>query len=402
MSELLKLRSTSEAAAGDVLTYDKILTHLDVGVCVWVLEKPHTPASLRLLHCNPAAGVFLGVKSEEVLGKTIHEGFPGSEEMPLPGIFTRAIESGEPAVLPEIPYRDVFGEGTFSIHVHPLDATRCSVEFTNITERKRAEAQVAERTEELKRTVSELWSEMDLARKIQTVLVPKEDRLGPFEVAMEMRPAATVGGDYVDIFEADGASWFLVGDVSGHGVSAGLIMMMVQTAVRTVISTQSKEGRPPTPAAMLDAVNSAVHANLQLIGRDQYMTITALRVDPDGTVLHAGLHQDILVYRAATSAVDRIETEGMWLGVVSEAKQAIVPQRFKLSPGDSLLLFTDGITEARGPGDNEGQARLEALFGELSAKQASCAEIVKTVLDRAHEDDPHDDTTVLVARWVGG
>jgi len=401
MSESPKLRSTAADVAGDVVLYDRILSGLDVGVCVWSLESPGTPAGLRLIHCNPAACGFLGVRGEDVLGKRIHEGFPGSEESPLPGIFARAIESGEGAVLPELPYRDVFGEGTFCIEVHPLDATRCLVEFTNITERIRAEARVAERTEELKRTVAELWSEMDLAQKIQTVLVPRETQVGPFEVAMEMRPAARVGGDYVDAFEANGVTWFLMGDVSGHGVSAGLIMMMVQTAVRTVVGCQARERRSPTPEALLDAVNSAVHGNLRLIGRDQYMTITALRVESDGTVLHAGQHQDILVHRAATGAVDRFETEGLWLGVVSEAENGVLPQRFALSRGDVMMLYTDGITEARGPEDDQGLARLTAQFAELARAGATCEAITRAVLDRVQADDPGDDTTLLVARWTG-
>ena len=97
------------------------------------------------------------------------------------------------------------------------------------------EVQVAERTEELRKTLAELWSEMDLARKIQTVLLPSETRFRDYEVSAMMVPASTVGGDYYDIIRTDGSDWLLIGDVSGHGVTAGLTMMMIQTAIRTVV-----------------------------------------------------------------------------------------------------------------------------------------------------------------------
>ncbi len=376
---------------------EPVLTSLEVGVCVWELEVPNTPSSLRLVHCNPAAGVFLGVDHQFVQGKRIHEGFPGSEQMPLPGIFTRVIESGEPMSLGEVPYKDTYGEGMFSIVVHPLPDRRCSVEFTNITERKKAEKQVAERTEELTRALAELWSEMDLARKIQTVLVPTRPTLPGYQVAAEMRPAQQVGGDYVDVFEAGGSSWMIIGDVSGHGVSAGLIMMMIQTSVRTVITSLERDGRKASPAAVLAAVNASVAGNLKHIGKDQYMTVTVLRLD-EGKVVHAGLHQDILIHRAATQQLTRIETTGVWIGVMDDATGSLVDQEFSLSEGDTLLLFTDGITESKGASDPNGQGRLEALFSALSTEGLPCEEIVKRVLDRAAEDSPHDDCTVLVAR----
>ncbi|MGA9524322.1 MAG: SpoIIE family protein phosphatase [Myxococcaceae bacterium] len=389
--------STQPESVIDVGGYEHVLTSLEVGVCVWELEIPNTPSSLRLVHCNPAAGVFLGVDHTFVQGKRIHEGFPGSEKMPLAGIFTKVIETGEPMKLNEIPYKDKYGEGMFSIDVHPLPNKRCCVEFTNITERKKAEKQVAERTEELSRALAELWSEMDLARKIQTVLVPTRPSIPGYEVAAEMRPAQTVGGDYVDVFEAGGSSWMIIGDVSGHGISAGLIMMMIQTSTRTVIGSMAREGRKVSPSAVLTAVNAAVSGNLRRIGKDQYMTVTVLRLDGD-KVVHAGLHQDILIHRAASRQVVKVETTGVWIGVMDDVSKSLVDQEFSLEEGDSLLLFTDGITESKGASDPNGQGRLEAQFSALSAEGLPCEEIVKRILDKAAEDSPHDDCTLLAAR----
>ena len=317
--------------------------------------------------------------------------------MPLAQLFTEVIERGKPRSLGEVPYRDSFGDGMYSIHVYPLPHRQCCVEFTNITGRVRAELQVAERTERLTRALAELWSEMDLARKIQTVLVPRNPRVRGYEVAAQMRPASTVGGDYVDVFGEGSRVWMLIGDVSGRGISAGLTMMMVQSAVRAVITSLSRQGLRPEPSAVLDAVNTALSDNLTLIGKDQYMTISALRLE-GGTVTHAGLHQDILVHRAATNTLDRFESEGLWLGVFSDASKGLLDQTFVLAEGDTLLLFTDGLTEAKGPQRAGGQRRLEAHFSELAAAGISCEEMVQRLLDGESEAAPPDDTTVLVAR----
>src|SRR5207237_1436712 len=109
--------------------------------------------------------------------------------------------------------------------------------------------------------------------------------------------------------------WVLIGDVSGHGVGAGLVMMMVQTAVRALVCNPLLPGQSLSPARLLSLVNDALQVNLQLLGRGQYMTINALCLDGEH-VRYAGLHQDLLIYRARTQQVERIESQGVWLGVM--------------------------------------------------------------------------------------
>lgn len=393
------MSSNAEPPITDPTVCPGALATLNVGVCVWELEEPGTPASLRLVACNPAAAKFLGVKIEDVLGKRIHDGFPGSEKMPLAGLFTRVAETGEGLVLGDVPYVDeVVPDGVFSIRAHYQGQKRVCVEFTNVTEQRKAEKKVAAQHEELTRALSDLWGEMDLARKIQTVLLPGEQGVPGYEVAAEMRAANNVGGDYFDIFQKSGATWLLVGDVSGHGISAGLIMMMVQTSVRTAL----ERADVPTPSEVLARVNASIRHNLQRIGRDQYMTITALRLD-GGTVRHAGLHQEMLVYRAAAGQVEVIETRGVWLGVVDDAGPLLEDSSFELGDGDVLLLFTDGLIEARRADVSRGQEHLQENFRRLAAAGTPARAIVKELLDSTGSGEAGapplaDDMTVLVAR----
>jgi anti-anti-sigma regulatory factor len=118
----------------------RVVEELRVGVCVWRLERDGVPASLRLVVANPAACRFLGVTREQVLGRTIHDGFPGSEAMPLPGIFTSLAMDGGERDLGVVPYSDdIVGHGMFAIHAAALAPRLVCVQFTNVTEEKRLE-----------------------------------------------------------------------------------------------------------------------------------------------------------------------------------------------------------------------------------------------------------------------
>ncbi|MCB9588832.1 MAG: SpoIIE family protein phosphatase [Polyangiaceae bacterium] len=374
---------------------DDAIATMKVGVCVWELEEPNVPASLRLVVCNESAAKFMSVKREDVLGKRIHDGFPGSEKMPLAGIFTKVVETAQGMLLGDVPYVDeVIPDSVFSIHAHYQGKRRCCVEFTNVTEQRKAEREVAAKHDELTRALNELWSEMDLARKIQTVLLPSETNLDSYEVAASMRPASTVGGDYYDVVHTKSCPWLLIGDVSGHGVSAGLIMMMVQTAVRTALVQSDGTA---SPSRLLAQVAAAVQTNLARIGQNQYMTISALKLN-GGRVQYAGLHQDVVVFRAATGTVEAFESKGVWLGVVDQPGDLLEDSSIDLDVGDVLLLFSDGLTEARVNGELFGQDRMVGLFKELAAANQSCAAITQALLDAVGSDELADDQTVVVAR----
>jgi serine phosphatase RsbU (regulator of sigma subunit) len=260
------------------------------------------------------------------------------------------------------------------------------------------EAQVAERTEELRRTLAELWSEMDLALKIQTILLPEDPQLPNYEIAAKMVPASSVGGDYYDVFRIGDVDWILMGDVSGHGVTAGLSMMLVQTAVRTVIQSAGIRTHQLTPKELLSSVNAAVRSNLQKINADQYMTIMALRLDR-GKVSYAGLHQDLLVYRSRTNKVERLPTRGIWIGLVDDISELLDNDTFEMEDGDVLLLYTDGVTEFAANDNMLGTDGLASMLELLANKSSLPADVLQGVLERVCVGALDDDVTVLAARY---
>jgi serine phosphatase RsbU (regulator of sigma subunit) len=256
------------------------------------------------------------------------------------------------------------------------------------------ERRVADRTVELRTALAALWGEMKLARKIQEALVPTAPILENCEVAVSMKPTEEVGGDYYDVIHTRNNEWILIGDVSGHGVPAGLIMMMCQTAVRTVLR------RDPDimPDRLLSMVNTVLTENIRQLGENKYMTISALRRDPDGRVFFAGAHQDICVYRAASDSVECIETEGLWLGLKDSIDEALVTQSFQLGTGDVLLLYTDGIIEASRDGSLFDVGGVRDVLGRARGKSAQ--QVLSELFTALRDFKLNDDATVLVIRQL--
>ena len=249
--------------------------------------------------------------------------------------------------------------------------------------------------QQLKEARDALWGEMGVAKQIQTALLPNVTTVGPFEIAAVMQPADEVGGDYYDIIETpEGKNWVTIGDVSGHGVESGLVMMMAQTSLLTTVMKTPGE----SPARVLCGVNRVIKENVKRLGADRYMTMTALRLEPD-RIIFAGHHQDLLVHRADRSAVDVIQTSGTWLGIVDDLEGVLVDTEVALQVGDVLLLYTDGVTEATNDaGEMYGEERLRAAL----ARHANLD--VRRLIDRLVDEVTRytakqvDDVTLVAVR----
>lgn len=215
---------------------------------------------------------------------------------------------------------------------------------------------------ELVKTRDALWGEMMLAKKIQTALVPRAPSLAGYEASAHMMPTDEVGGDYYDIINAAGRDWLIIGDVSGHGVAAGLIMMMLQTSIKTVLS------RMPdiSPARMIEDINLVLTKNIEALGEDKFITLLILAVHENGRLTYAGLHEDIMIYRAASQEVETIKTEGMWLGIRQDIGVLLKDSILQLHTEDVMLLYTDGITDAvNSAGERFCKSRLKDVFRQL-------------------------------------
>jgi serine phosphatase RsbU (regulator of sigma subunit) len=249
--------------------------------------------------------------------------------------------------------------------------------------------------QELREARDALWGEMEIATRIQTALLPRDRRLGGYDVAARMRPAAEVGGDYYDLIQLPGERpWVAVGDVSGHGVESGLVMMMTQTIILTTLHEHPTHG----PAQVFRSVNAVLWENLSRLGTGRYMTLNLVRLDEQGLLL-AGKHQDVLVWRRAAGRVEPVSNEGCWLGVVPDVDGAVVDQGIPMEQGDVALFFTDGVTEAMdGAGRMFGLERLAATFARVAERplpEALESLFAEVAGFQARQDD---DLTMLLVR----
>ncbi|MDJ0764972.1 MAG: 7TM diverse intracellular signaling domain-containing protein [Myxococcota bacterium] len=235
---------------------------------------------------------------------------------------------------------------------------------------------------QLLETKNQLWGEMQLAKKIQTVLLPSNPSIEGFQIAAYMQTADDVGGDYYDVIHASDRTWLVIGDVSGHGVPAGLVMMMVQTAINVTVN----HNPDISPSDLLTTINKTISKNIKQLGENKYMTLTVLAMYDQGAFCFAGQHQDIMIYRKQTDNVDIVETNGTWIGIVEDISQLVTDNSIYIDHGDTMLLYTDGITEAQSNRiDNNSSLFQFDMFGNNKLADILQQHGIKSPDDIKHE-----------------
>ena len=331
-----------------------------------------TESSRRLLR------LLVGVLGAGMLGAmVIAATVSGRLSRPLSGLvdFTRRLAAGELSSRAK-------AEGPIEVRLL-ADSMN-----TMVVELERARLTMA-KTERLHR-------EIEIAAQIQTSLLPIAPAVDGLEIAARMEPATEVGGDYFDVLPNPTGAWIAIGDVAGHGLAAGLLMVMVQNALAAlVLAAETK-----TPRDLVILLNQILYENIRnrLKGRE-FVTFCLLKYSRSGQVVFAGAHEQILVLRAATGKCEEIETTGAWLGASRDVTKATHNGVLQLHDGDTVLLFTDGITEAMNAEKEQfGLARLMQAFEE--AKDQSAEGMCRHVLGSAHafKVRQDDDMTLVVFR----
>jgi PAS domain S-box-containing protein len=246
-----------------------------------------------------------------------------------------------------------------------------------------------------------LYTELSgIADTLQAELLPTEiPNIPGIDVAVRYRAAGElnrVGGDFYDVFGRGLNEWAVViGDVSGKGAPAAAVTALARYTLRTASANAA------TPSAALDALNEALLERR----RDQEfcsvaLAFVTLRDDGLDVKLSLGGHPPALIKRAS-GEVQACGTAGLLMGFVHDPP--LSDDDVRLGRGDTLLLYTDGVTDAARDGDRFGDERLRALVGDLSpALHAS--EMTETVEHTAvaHADFQPQDDMALVAVQVPG
>ncbi len=238
-----------------------------------------------------------------------------------------------------------------------------------------------------------LEADLELAARIQRELLPRAEADGGWDAAYEYVPARVVSGDYCDFFASPpGDRYFILGDVSGKGVGASLMVSHLHAVFRTLVHAD-------LPLATMLERASRLFCESSLPGH--FATLASVRASADGTVeiANAG-HPPVLLLRDSTCRC--IAATGLPLGLF--CSQAFESTRIALEPGDVLVLYSDGMFEARDvTGEEYGLERLQAHVGALGAQapREIVTAVMHDVLAFQRGTARFDDATVLAVRWNG-
>ncbi len=233
-----------------------------------------------------------------------------------------------------------------------------------------------------------------IAERIQTGFFPKQvPELPGLELAGKTAPAQFVGGDYYDFIDfGDGRLGVAVGDVSGHGISSGLVMTMTRTLFRAAAQTGA------APGELLATLNNHL-ASDNLNGAFVTFMYAVLDASTGRVCMASAGHTPLVHHRAGDGSFAEIGPEGLPLGLFEGAEYA--EETFFVAPGDRLLLLTDGIVEAMSPGREPfGDDRLKKFLADLGDRPANetLDALHDQVLDFTSPDLPHDDLTTVLIR----
>jgi len=244
--------------------------------------------------------------------------------------------------------------------------------------------------------------DLSIARHVQRMLLPRKvPDISSIEMAAFNLPALEIGGDYYDFLRLDDRHLGIaIADVSGKGIGGALVM----SVYRSVLRAHASDGA--SPAAVLREVHRALRDDLY---EDMFVTALYLVLDTvtgEMRVARAG-HEAPILRHAADNSLSRIESEGLAIGLADDSvfDEALSEVTVNLQPGDTVVLYTDGITEAmNAQGEEWGLERLiEALRQAPPGDANAILNHVRTaVMTFVGDTPPYDDMTMVLLRMKPG
>lgn len=251
---------------------------------------------------------------------------------------------------------------------------------------------VTEDLDEIKKVSGELKTAGQLQKELIQVFSPK---IPGFEISVKNRSAEELGGDNLDFIQVKNSTYFYVGDVTGHGVPAAIVMTMVNTLLHTFSELYNT------------AYEVVVNTNRRLkmrIRATMFMSMLMLKWDGDlkkMTYVGCG-HEYLLIYRKKTATVESRISGGIALGMVPDNSKIVVEKELPVEEGDIIVLYTDGITEAKNmSGEMFGLERLKetiALYGPHCDAKTLLQNVARDFSRFVEEHVQEDDITLVAIR----
>ncbi|HLR25960.1 MAG TPA: PP2C family protein-serine/threonine phosphatase [Fodinibius sp.] len=248
---------------------------------------------------------------------------------------------------------------------------------------------------------SDVKQEINLARQIQLSLLPSTaQKYENLEISSFANTAKDVGGDYVDVIETPVGTYIVIADVSGKGLAAALYMVRMQALVHLIV-----EKDHPSPKELFLQLNNYVKSD-----RADKTFVTACAAffpkEEDHFIFARAGHNAPILFNKERDATFDLRSNGYALGMTSSnnLKQFLQEKKFRFRPGDGVLFYTDGLTEARNDiGEDYGHERLDAImsiYGSLHA-QTIVHKIQSSLENFIGTEEPGDDITFTCVHHAG-
>jgi phosphoserine phosphatase RsbU/P len=238
-----------------------------------------------------------------------------------------------------------------------------------------------------------LKGELEIAREIQLALLPRGTYVsGDVEISGVTRPANTVGGDFYDVLpQQDGLIVLTLGDVAGKGSPAALLMALLLAAFRTLVEERM------SPAALVSRLNVQICRHSPA---SRFITLVYAVYEPDtGRLNYVNAGQNPPLIRRSNGRFEKLAGTGIALGLFDHSTYEAAETT--LDPGDMIVLYSDGITEAEDPaGQPLEESGLELVVERCAGSSASTVttEVLAAVQTHANRTRFADDLTILVLK----
>ncbi|MCX7680178.1 MAG: SpoIIE family protein phosphatase [Spirochaetes bacterium] len=301
------------------------------------------------------------------------------------------------------------GEAEFGLH--SLDSEFANIEFSvlemskEILEfRKNLEQQVEQRTLELQNVLTDLkerddliQKQLDMASIIQRSILPGHiDEWLEIKFSIRYIAMEKIGGDFYDVYQLrDNKMGLLIADVSGHGIPAALVTTMAKIAFGNACAKYD------SPRRIFQEVNQNI---LDHVKTQDYLTAFFLVIDDEYNVTYANAsHQKALLVRTEQGKVEQLDTNGLFIGAIEEARETYEEKTTRLNYGDKIILYTDGIPEATNLAREEySNERLEEVI--LKNRHLSLDDFASFIIEDVQRfvgNAPvEDDITLIVLELV--